>query len=205
MKKLKVLGAAGVLSLAIGTSVFAADFSGAQSGGIIGCGTNPAVCMARSYIRPFADITAARCNIGSCSLICGNLNEYCRSYINAANLAANAGGGDVVNTSVNDTYSDAALYDNSYAEAAAVYDDYADTGYGYGNGYCGNYTDADNNGVCDNWQNGGGNGCGNYTDADNNGVCDNWQNGGGNGCGYGNGGGYGGGHHGGGHGRGCNW
>ena len=28
MKKLKVLGVAGVLSLAMGTSVFAADFSG---------------------------------------------------------------------------------------------------------------------------------------------------------------------------------
>lgn len=199
MKKLKVLGVAGVLSLAMGTSVFAADFSG--GGRMIRGHMNPSVCAAGNYVRPLACMTAARCNLENCNFICGNLGEYCRNYVEAANLAVNDSYADVA---VSESYTDAAIY-GSYSESADVYDDYS-TDYGYG----GNYVDADNDGVCDNWQNGGYGG--NYVDADNNGVCDNWQNGGygggnGNGyCGgYGNGGGYGGGHHGGGHGRGCNW
>lgn len=75
-------------------------------------------------------------------------------------------------------------------------------------GYCGpNCIDADGDGVCDNWENGGcPNGAGGYVDADGDGVCDNWSEGvcpgngqgagQGHGCGNGNGG-----HHGAGHGR----
>lgn len=173
MKKLKVLGVAGVLSLAMGTSVFAADFSG--GGSVIGHHMNPAACVAGNYVKSLAGMTAAQCNFGNCNLICGNWGEYCRNYVETANLA------------VNDSYTDVAVYD-SYAESAVVYDDYS-TDYGYGNGYGGNYVDADNDGVCDNWQSGG------YGGGYGNGYCG----------GYGNGGGYGGGHHGGGHGRGCNW
>lgn len=188
MKKLRVLAVAGVLSLAIGTSVFAADFSG--GGRIIRHHMNPAAC-----------VTAMHCTIGNGNLICGNWAEYCRNYVETANNSVNDTYAAVADTVVSDSYTEVSndAGNDSYTPSVAVYDDY-----GYGG-----YVDADNDGVCDNWQNGGYGG--NYVDADNNGVCDNWQNGGGYGngngyCGgYGNGGGYGGGHHGGGHGRGCNW
>ncbi len=183
MKKLKVLGVAGVLSLAMGTSVFAADFSG--GGSVIGHHMNPAACVAGNYVKPLAGMTAAQCNFGNCNLICGNWGEYCRNYVETANLAVNDSYADVAVSE--SSYTDVAVYD-SYAESAVVYDDYS-TDYGYGNGYGGNYVDADNDGVCDNWQSGG------YGGGYGNGYCG----------GYGNGGGYGGGHHGGGHGRGCNW
>ena len=209
MKKLKVLGVAGVMSLAVGTTVFAADFSG--NGRMIGHHMNPASCAAGGYVRTLAGITAAQCNFGNCNYICGNWGEYCRNYIAAVNTAVNVSGSDAALCESGTDTADTAVYD-SYVQSTAVYDDYS-TGYGYG----GNYVDADNDGVCDNWQDGGyGGGYGNgggYVDADNNGVCDNWQDGG-YGGGYGNGnghcggygnGGYGGGHHGGGHGRGCNW
>lgn len=142
MKKLRALGVAGVLSLAMGMPVFAADFAGGHTGFHTGRGVghhvNFAVCMTTNCVKPFWGVAAVQCNVGNRDLVCQDWS-----------------------------------------------------------GYCSNYADVDNNGVCDNYTgtgNGGGNG--NYVDGDNNGVCDNYA-GAGNGAGYRGGGHHGGGHHGG--------
>lgn len=64
------------------------------------------------------------------------------------------------------------------ADGDGVCDNYAQGGRGQG------YVDTDGNGVCDNYAGNGG-GRGGYVDADNDGICDNYGQGLGNGCGRG--------------------
>lgn len=183
MKKIAVLGAAGVLSLAVGVSAFAADFGGGQIGRMTGHHQILSERVAGNIIKPAFAQTAVN-SAGSCNSVCEDWSEYCGNYVLESI------------DNVDDNYADTVN--------AQAYGNYTDTN---GDGVCDNYTDADNDGICDNYAGGYGSGgygvCGNYADADNDGVCDNYAGGGyGGGNGNGNGNGNGGGHHSGGHGRG---
>ena len=183
MKKKAILGVAGVLSLVMGTTVFASDFSNGYMGrmplhNFKACSY---VDVSRNYMRPASGICLAdRCDFGNCNFIDGNWVGSCGNYVdedqngvcdnytgqgNGAGSGAGYGGGSgAANNYTEPVYTEPVYNEPVYTEPVYNEPVYNDTG-NYGNqGYCG----------------GGYNGQG-Y-----------------GGCGYG--GGYGGGHHGGGHG-----
>ncbi len=164
MKKMAVLAAAGVLTLMMGTSVFA---SSSAAGSARGYATDGLMAHHAEYFGGYYN------HVGMPG--CPFSNQSCWT-------TAGYSVGDRVTEPPAPTGGQQAASGQTYSQGSTG--GYVSTGsysYGSGNqGYGGNYTDANSNGVCDNWEDGS--------------------------C-YGNGygGGYGNGHHGGGHGRGCRW
>ncbi len=161
MKKMAVLAAAGVLTLMMGTSVFA---SSSAAGSARGYATDGLLVHHAEYFG-------------------GHYNHVGLPGCSFSNQSCWRTSGYSVGDRVTEAPAPAATGGQTYTQGGSG--GYVSTGsYGTGNqGYGGNYTDADSNGVCDYWEDGS--------------------------C-YGNGygGGYGNGHHGGhggGHGRGCRW
>ena len=218
MKKLAVLGVAGVLSLAMGTSVFAADSSSGYACAMIGHHRNHSgyinsLLYAKDYCDNYVMSAGVLKSVEPCAAI------YPEERVLADQVCQNAG---VCVQGCAGGYVD--------ADGNGICDNCEAAGY---HGYCDNFVDADGNGVCDNLNNGYycgnvngsgyGNG-GNYGAGNGNGGSYGTGNGGydsGSGNGYGTGGGYGtgngtgsgygggngghhnGGHHSGGYGRGC--
>ena len=89
MKKLRALGVAGVLSLAMGMPVFAADFAGGHIGFHTGRGVghhmNFAVCMTANCVKPFWGVAAVQCNVGNRDLVCQDWSGYCSNYADVDN------------------------------------------------------------------------------------------------------------------------
>lgn len=189
MKKLLALGAAGVLTLVMGTSVFAAS-SGAVSarsyaaGGLVG-----------HHVEHFGGHYTHYAGLPGCSFS----DQFCWTSAGysvgnrvteapAPSSGQQASGGQQAVS--NQTYTQGssggqqAVANQTYTQGNSG--GYVSSGsYGSGQGYGGNYTDSNSNGVCDYWEDG---------------SCYGYGNGSG-GYGYGNGGG----HHGGGHHGGCRW
>ena len=84
MKKKAILGVAGVLSLVMGTTVFASDFSTGYMGrmplhNFRACSY---VDVSRNYMRPASGICLAdRCDFGNCNFIDGNWVGSCGNYV----------------------------------------------------------------------------------------------------------------------------
>lgn len=116
MKKLIVFGAAGILSLAIGASASAADFSGKQTGRMAGHHIFMSAEMTENYVKPAFSMMAAGYGAGNCGLVCNNWSKYCGNFA------------DIDNDGVCDNYIDT---DNN-----GVCDNWQGGGYrnGYGNG-----------------------------------------------------------------------
>ncbi len=208
MKKLAVLGVAGVLSLAMGTSAFAADSSSGYACAMIGHHRNHSgyinsLLYAKDYCDNYVMSAGVLKSVEPCAAI------YPEERVLADQVCQNAG---VCVQGCAGGYVD--------ADGNGICDNCEAAGY---HGYCDNFVDADGNGVCDNLNNGYycgnvngsgyGNG-GNYGAGNGNGGSYGTGNGGydsDSGNGYGTGGGYGtgngghhnGGHHSGGYGRGC--
>ena len=185
MKKKVVFGVAGVLSLVMGTSVFAADYSNGYMSRMPLHHFKASAYMdvSRKCVRPASGICLAeKCDLGNCNFIdgnwvqgCGNYvdedqNGICDNYTNSgyggagsqASGSAGAGNGGANNYVASD-YSEPVYNEPVYSEPVYNEPVYNDTN---------NYVDPGYGGACYNGQ-----GYGGY--------------------------GYGGGHHGGGHGRGC--
>lgn len=135
MKRWMVLGAAGILSLAMGTSVFAADLSDRQLGRmqahhII---APSYVDMTRNYMRPASSIGIAKnLSIGNCNLIDGEWVGHCDNYVDTGyNGCGNYVDADQDN--VCDNWQGTG-YGNGYCDGSG--NGYG-SGSGYGNGYCG--------------------------------------------------------------------
>lgn len=217
MKKIMALGAAGILSLAMGTTVFAADSLGGYSCAMIG--------HHRNHISYIDSLVYAK--------------NYCDNYTASVDVLKSAGTYAAGYQGCN--LSDQVCQNNGVcvqgcpggyvdADGNGICDSCEAAGY---HGYCDNFVDADGNGVCDNLHNGyycgnvdgngnngndgAGNGSGNggnYGSDNGSGNSGNYGSGNGNsngnsnssGAGYGagyGGGHHSGGHHGGGQGRGC--
>ena len=84
MKKKVVFGVAGVLSLVMGTSVFAADFSNGYMSRmpLHHFGASSYMDVSRNCIRPASGIgLAERCDLGNCNFIDGNWVGGCGNYV----------------------------------------------------------------------------------------------------------------------------
>lgn len=205
MKKIMALGAAGVLSLAMGTSVFAADSLGRFACSMIGhhMGFFNAAVYEGDYSENYALTGEVRQSVENCVIGypggCALADQVCQ---NSGVCVQGCPGG----------YVD--------ANGNGICDNCEAVGY---HGSCDYFVDADGNGVCDNLHNGnycgnvngngGGYGArngsssgsyGNSSGSGNGGSSGVSNSGSSSGGGYGNGyGGGNGGHHGGGHGREC--
>lgn len=156
MKKIAAIGVAGVLTLMMGTSVLAAGSAavsgrGTATGGLI-------VHHAEYFGGHFNHVGLPDCSLS---------NQFCRT------ATGYSLGAQVTEAPVSSG--------GQQVASGQTYTQGNSGSYGSGSqGYGGNYTDTNSNGVCDNWENG---------------SC--------YGNGYGSGQGYGGGHHSGGHRGGC--
>lgn len=183
MKKKVVFGVAGVLSLVMGTSVFAADFSNGYMSRmpLHHFRTSSYTDVSRNCIRPASGICIAEnCDLGNCNFVDGNWIGHCENYVTAVQSTGSAGStgsaaGSTAAAGNNTAVSSGAgnYVDSSYSEPVYSEPVYSEPVYNEPV-----YNDTNN-----------------YVDPGYGGACYNGQ-------GYG-GYGYQGGHHGGGHGRGC--